>query len=198
MELRQVVGRLRTTASNGPLLVIIMLLSISMMGNFWDFAVYFAVTALVLLILNLKGYGGIRATGIVFFALQCVLILVPFLIMENPLIALIFYASRDGRQSLHDFDSRRCPDINRCPDELDIFLAHLLTLPFNISFDPISKRIAQTVAQTPFWQLLVLWGPHVLSAILLFALVLMVKKSANKRSLPPIGWLSPWVLPESL
>ncbi len=189
MELRQVVGRLRTTASNGPLLVIIMLLSISMMGNFWDFAVYFAVTALVLLILNLKGYGGIRATGIVFFALQCVLILVPFLTMENPLIALIFYAVAMAANHYMTLIAGDALTLTGAQMSWIFFLAHLLTLPFNISFDPISKRIAQTVAQTPFWQLLVLWGPHVLSAILLFALVLMVKK-ISKQKIPPADWLA--------
>jgi len=51
-------------------------------------------------------------------------------------------------------------------------IAHLITLPFNHAFEPISKSIALSVNHTPVWQLLVLWGPFLLAGLLLLLYLL--------------------------
>ncbi len=42
-------------------------------------------------------------------------------------------------------------------------LAFILTAPFQAHFDPMSSQVAFSSVRTPFWQLLVLWGPHILA-----------------------------------
>ncbi|NCA98361.1 MAG: hypothetical protein EOM70_03180 [Clostridia bacterium] len=44
-------------------------------------------------------------------------------------------------------------------------LAFILTAPFQAYFEPMSSQIAFSAARTPLWQVLVLWGPHLLAGL---------------------------------
>lgn len=67
-------------------------------------------------------------------------------------------------------------------------IAFLLTLPFRDHFEPMSSTIAWATARTPAWQLLVLWGPHLLAGML-GSLALLATKS-NRRHLEPADGLA--------
>ncbi len=171
----------RTVAADGYLWLAGLLLSIFMMGNYWDFVIYFAVISLVLFFVNIRGCGSrpIRAAGIPVFALQMVLILTPFLFAGNPVVALIAYL---GALIIS------CGLALAVGDALTItgmqmswlfFLAHFLALPFNLVFEPISKSIAPAVNHTPLWQWLILWGPHILAGFIL--LIYLLRRGPGQR-----------------
>lgn len=52
--------------------------------------------------------------------------------------------------------------------------AHVLALPFRLSFEPIAQRVALAQDHTPLWQLAVLWVPQLL--ILLGGLVALLRR----------------------
>jgi len=61
-------------------------------------------------------------------------------------------------------------------------LAFILTVPFQTHFDPMSSQIAISATRTPVWQVLVLWGPHLLAGFAgSMALVLSRKARAAFR-----------------
>ena len=184
-ELRQVVARFRTTAGNGPLLLVIMLLAIAMMGNFWDFAIYFAVTALVLILINSRGYGKIRLAGVLVFIVQCVLILLPFLLISQPWLAIVLFFLILVVNNYLTLIFGDALTLSGAQMSWIFFLSHLIALPFNSAFEPISKKIALAVDHTPLWQLMILWGPHVLAGLILVAaVIILTARSAGRRGNP--------------
>ncbi|MEA4888952.1 MAG: DUF2298 domain-containing protein [Clostridiaceae bacterium] len=177
-RLRQAADRLlqfcRPVFSDGCLWLAGLLLAIFMMGNFWDFAIYFAVISLVLFFIDIRGCGSqpIRAVGIPVFALQMAMILVPFLYAGNPAVALILYLAAliiSCGLTLTVADALTLTGVQMT---WLFFLAHALTLPFNLAFEPISKSIALAVNHTPLWQWLILWGPHILAGVILLVFLL--------------------------
>lgn len=64
--------------------------------------------------------------------------------------------------------------------------AFLLTVPFQIHFEPMSSQIALSTARTPLWQILILWGPHLLAG-LVGSLALVFSKKARKSFRPVDG-----------
>lgn len=179
-ETSQVLRRFKTTATDGYLYLAGGLLALFMMGNYWDFAIYFAVAAVVLLLLNTRGHGRLmRLAGLPVFGLQAVLLLVPFLTVGNPVAAVFIYGL--ALVVIHYLTLINGDALTLTGAQLSwlFFLAHVLALPFNLAFEPISKSIALAVNHTPLWQLLILWGPHVLAgAILLFYIL---SRAAGRR-----------------
>lgn len=171
-EMKQMFSRLLTTIRNGPLLLIVVLLGLFMMGNYWDFAIYFVVTTMVLLLVNVRGYGRIRLTGIPVFMLQCAMILIPFLTVNDPFWAVVVFGLVLAANHYMTLLLGDALTLTGAQMSWLFFAAHLVSLPFNASFEPISKKIALAVSHTPLWQLLILWGPH-LAAGLLFVIFLL-------------------------
>lgn len=64
--------------------------------------------------------------------------------------------------------------------------AFLLTVPFQIHFEPMSSQIALSTARTPLWQILVLWGPHLLAGFV-GCLALVATRKARQSFLPVDG-----------
>ena len=173
------------------------LLSLFMMGNYWDFAIYFAVITLILMVTNARGFGYlIRWRGLAVFSIQCILILLPFLRATSPWTALAFFAAAFLINSLLTLVVGDALTLTGVQISWLFFISHLLALPFNSSFEPISKTISLTVSHTPVWQLLILWGPHLLAGIIL--LVYLIKRgtgSMQNREIPidahrPTGGIS--------
>ncbi len=188
-ELKQVFRRLRVTTTNLPLLVIIVLLAIAMMGNFWDFAIYFAMTALVLFWINLRGYGRVRLPGVAVFVVQCVLILIPFLAVSLPWLAVVMFLVVLAVNHYLTLVFGDALTLTGAQMSWIFFLTHLLSLPFNSSFSPMSKSIALAETHTPLWQLLVLWGPHLMAGLLLVVFLLIFARQ-RRTALRP-GAFSP-------
>lgn len=184
-EMRQVISRLRTTAANLPLIIVIMLLAIAMMGNFWDFAIYFAVTAFVLFFVNRRGYGQIRPASILVFLIQCILILLPFLLISQPFLAVLLFLLVLVVNHYLTLIFGDALTLTGAQMSWIFFLSHLVALPFNSTFEPISKKIALAVDHTPLWQLLILWGPHILAGLILLAAVILPFSRKTRRQRNP-------------
>lgn len=161
---------LRDALRRPALWAISILLSIFMMCNFWDFVIYLVLTALVFLWVNRRQTGRlITLPGTLATLLQAGLVMLVFLRIPRPLPALAAYGSiallSHGLAAIsRDGASRTGAQIS-----LLFFISHLLAFPFNLHFEPIAKTLAQTVNQTPLWQLLGLWGAHLLAGLLIIA-----------------------------
>jgi YYY domain-containing protein len=185
-ELAAVISRWKTAAGDSLLWLVALLLAVFMMGNYWDFAIYFAVTAIVLLLLNFRGYGShLKPSSFITVVLQGGLLLIPWLWLSHPLAALFGFAVV---LVINHYLTLICGDaltLTGAQVSWLFFLSHALSLPFNLSFEPIAKSIARTQATTPFWQLLVLWGPHVAAGLVLLVTLLVLHKKPRIRSFPP-------------
>ncbi len=185
-ELRSAWQRLKDVAGDGLVGLIALLLSIFMMGNYWDFAIYLAVAALVLLLVNLNGYGArIRPSGVITLLMQFGLLLVPYLAISHPAVALLGFAAV---LAVNSYLTVICGDaltLTGAQVSWLFFLSHVLALPFNLSFEPIAKSIARTVQSTPLWQLLVLWGPHLAAGFLFLAVLVALHLRPPVRRFPP-------------
>jgi len=189
-EMHQLVQRFRVTAGNLPLLLIVMLLAIAMMGNFWDFAIYFAVTAVVLFLVNRQGYGKFRPAGILIFVVQSILILLPFLLVSQPWLAVLLFGLILLLNHYLTLIFGDALTLTGAQMSWIFFLAHLVTLPFSSSFEPISKKVALAVAHTPLWQLAILWGPHILAGLILITTVILISRRAAGKLWNPADQLA--------
>lgn len=179
-EMKQMFGRLLTTVRNGPLLLIVVLLGLFMMGNYWDFAIYFVVATMVLLLVNIRGYGRIRLIGIPVFLLQCAMILIPFLTINDPFLAVAVFGVVLAANHYLTLLLGDALTLTGAQMSWLFFAAHLVSLPFNATFEPISKKIALAVSHTPLWQLLILWGPHLLAGLLLIVFLLTAGRPGGR------------------
>ncbi len=164
------------------LLLLAVLLAVFMMGNYWDFVIYFAVSALVMILRPLKQSARITNGRAMLLAAAGVLLLaIPFMLVTDVFIAVLIYAVV---AFLARFAERHWPHTLTvaiaCLTEL-FFLAHLIALPFNYAFEPISKSIARTVNQTPLIQLWILYG-FFLMAEAAFAIDLVLEQRSKEIS----------------
>jgi YYY domain-containing protein len=185
-ELRAALRRLKQTAGDGVLGLCGLLLAIFMMGNYWDFAIYFVVAAITLFLVNLRGYGRLpQRSALAIFAVQAVLLLIPFLKVGHPVAALLVYAIVLLINHYLTVISGDPLTLTGAQISWLFLIAHTLTLPFGLAFEPIAKSVALAVNHTPLWQLLILWGPHVLAGLLLTAALLWLARRSRLRVFPP-------------
>lgn len=179
-------SRVLLTIRQPHLLLIGVLLALFMMCNYWDFAIYAAVTALVLLYLNSKKSGRICSkVGLLVLLVQAGLVFAIFLLVENPRLAVLSYFAAFILSSYLTITSSEGVTWAGAQVSWLFFFSHLLALPFNQSFEPIAKTIALTVNRTPLWQLAILWGAHVLSAlIILFTALIISRQRLSPKRLP--------------
>lgn len=186
VDFSPLLNRLKAMSRDGLFWLFAILLSLFMMGNYWDFAIYFAVITIILMVTNARGFGQLICwRGLAVFSIQCILILFPFLRATSPWSALALFAAAFLINSLLTLVVSDALTLTGVQISWLFFFSHLLALPFNSSFEPISKTIALTVSHTPVWQLLILWGPHLLAGIIL--LVYLVKRgtgSMRSREIP--------------
>lgn len=158
-----------------------LLLGVFMMCNFWDFAIYFVVILFVFFSRNLADEvdkGGIAGLG------QIVIILlgmfIPFIVIEHPLLALCCYLITVFVAYNMFIYKRNAYSRSGLQLSLVFFLAHLFSLPFNLNFEAISKTIKLTSNRSTPQQLAILWGAHILAAIL-FSVILILRAKRNKK-----------------
>jgi YYY domain-containing protein len=182
-ELRGNLSVMLNTLKSPIFLLCSVLLGIFMMCNFWDFAVYVVVLSMTLLILNLRGFGRLGGLETVpIFLLQVGIILASFLAFSNPVITVIAFAV----SAILCFGLlilvKDAFTITGALLSLFFFVSHLLVLPFNMNFDPMSKSIKMSVAQTPLYQLFILYGAHVIIGVLFLVFVIR-HRAVNKADL---------------
>lgn len=177
-----------------PLFILLSaLLAIFMMGNYWDFVIYFAVTCLVLLVReslddaasskkvnpdrsydsgslgNPKKSGNPDSRSFWIASLLTVVqagaLLLPFMLFQNVYAAILAYGFA-AILSWMIATRFRHPLTATGSKACSLFLlAHLIALPFNANFEPIAKTIKRTVSQTPLIQLWILYGFLILAGI---------------------------------
>lgn len=183
IEFKNILLSLKNMIINPIFLLISLLLGIFMMCNFWDFAIYIVVISMTLLIVNLNGCGKLASWETVpIFILQLILVMIPFLFISNPALAVLGYAVvafiAFGLLML----STDAFTITGAQISLLFLLSHFLILPFNWNFEPISKSIALVVDHTPIFQLTILWGTHILVCLLF--LIYVIRKRVSKKDAP--------------
>ncbi len=162
------------------------LLAAFMMGNYWDFVIYFAVACLVLLLSNDHPESRV-AVGIALplTAAQAILLMAPFLLLENAFAAVLAFgfaalfsqmAATRFPHPLTNTGAKAC---------LTFLLAHLVALPFNAGFEPIAKEIRRTVSQTPIIQLWILYGFLLIACFVFILDTLPIGKVHSTEPNPP-------------
>lgn len=160
--------------SSGLLPLATLLLGIFMMGNFWDFPIYWVFMALFLV------YACKRALGpqahwltLPLGFLQLAAVFLPFLFVADTisqsgyflaamLFAVFIFILRPSLWTSIGLSLN-----------LSFSLAHLLIIPFNLHFSPMAKEIAIVPYHSPIFQLFILYGPQAL-IFLLFATTLLL------------------------
>lgn len=179
-ETMTILKSLRVNITDPVFLIIAMLLGIFMMCNFWDFAIYLVVISMALLISNLKGYGKLGSwETLPIFLFQLAVVMVPFLFIPNPLLAVAGYAIAVMLSFGVMLLSSDSFTITGAQISLLFFISHLLILPFNWNFDPMAKSLALSLDRTPLFQLTMLWGTHILVGSL-FVMYLIIRRFREK------------------
>jgi len=175
---------LLTTTLKQPIFILCsMLLGIFMMCNFWDFAIYLVVMSMALLVINLRGYGKLGTwETIPVFLFQVILIFIPFLLISNPVLALLGFAVSVVLCFGLLLLVGDAFTITGAQISLLFFISHLITLPFNLNFEPISKSLALSINHTPLFQLLIMWGTHVFIGTL-FLIYIIRRRTVEKKDL---------------
>lgn len=166
-ELSVAFDLLKTTISQPVYLLCALLLGIFMMCNFWDFAIYLVVMSMALFIINVRGFGklGSWETGPVFL-IQIIIVMIPFMLISNPLLALLGFAASVFLCFSLLLLTGDAFTITGFQISILFFISHLLTLPFNLNFQPMSKSLSLTLNHTPVFQFLILWGTHIVIGLL--------------------------------
>ena len=161
--------------------IIGILLGVAQMTNYWDFLIYFIFSAMTFLVFNtVRSKLFIYPSTACAFCLDLLLILLTYMtfsekvylhiVLQAVLIAigLIFswlYPSALTRTSL---------SMN-----IVFVISHIIALPFNANFDMISNKIAPVKTRSSIYQLIILWGVHVLIC-LIFIVFTIVNKNYVK------------------
>lgn len=173
------------TFFKSPLPLFSLLLSIFMVGNYWDFAIYFVVLIAFLFYLQKRACGALSEHWL-FFPLaivQVLPLLIAFLKIQQSGLQLLGFALSLGLAASIFWLTPSFFTLYGLQANLVFTLTHLLALPFNLYFVPISKKIALVKQRTPFWQLFVLYGPQALIALSYVAICLILFASLRRRQL---------------
>lgn len=172
----------RGSLTNPTLYLCGLLLAVFMMCNFWDFAVYLVVALFIFVSRNLRIYGSASAgSGISALCLVIAALFLPFLFANQTFLALLLYGLAVLMAAL--LVAAKTTALSRAGLELAVifFLGHLFSLPFNLYFEAISKSIRLTTDQSTIQQLLILWGGHILIAVLALILLFTFPRTKGSR-----------------
>ncbi len=152
---------------SGVLPLATLLLGLFMMGNFWDFPIYWVVLAFFLLFTVKRAVGAqSHWLSLPLGLAQLAIVFAPFLLVSDTrdqawyfvaamLFAMLIYLLRPSVWTSVGLSMN-----------LSFGIAHLLIVPFNLAFSPMAKEIAIVPYHTPLFQLIVLYGPQALVFIL--------------------------------
>lgn len=157
----------RTRLGRPEVGLIAVFLAACAMGNYWDFAIYYVVMVLVVAVAEVRLGASRGSAGVAIFGLEVVGVLAAFVAVSQPavMVAALLAIAALATVSLgwRDTAWTRAGALQAW-----IFAgAHLIALPFNVGFDPISKDLRFVAIRTPAWQLFVMWGPVVIAVVLM-------------------------------
>ena len=155
-----------------------LLLGCAQMTNYWDFLIYFIFTSMTLLVvMTIRSHRFVTiAGGISFACVICGILGVYLAAGRSPALHLLMQAAV---LILAATTAVLFPcALSRTAFGMSIvFTAATLTaLPFNLHFDMISNSIARCVNHSSLFQLFILWGVHVLVAVV-FIVVTVIGKN---------------------
>lgn len=177
----------RAWFASGILPLCTLLLGIFMMGNFWDFPIYWVALALFLI------YPCKRALGpqthwltLPLGLLQLAAVFIPFLWVSDTVSQSWFYLAALLFAVLVFILRPSLWTSVGLSLNMSFSLAHVLILPFNLQFSPMAKELALVPYHSPLFQLFVLYGPQALifvgfgTTLLLLALLRSRKTETSK------------------
>ena len=184
-ESKASVAFLRDTFTNPLYLIPAFLLGIFMMTNFWDFAIYFVVASMALLFINIRGYGAtMTMESVPVFLLQGLLLIVPFIFVSNPILAILCFAVVLVINTALTVLVGDALTVTGAQMSGLFLIAHIVALPFNLSFEPISKSIQLALNHTPLFQLGMLWGAHFLLGLVFVLYCISSRKKSKSSEVP--------------
>ena len=156
-------------------------LGIFMMTNYWDFAIYVVVAAMLLFIAQKRALGSEASLRFLpVFLLQTAALFAAYLLIAEPVTKLWAFAAVLVLDALLFLLRPSIWSALGIESAFLFSLAHLAALPFNLSFVEMAKEIALVQTRTPIWQFLILYGPQ-LWISLIFALFFFARSLAGKR-----------------
>jgi YYY domain-containing protein len=157
-----------------------LLLGMATMCNYWDFLIYFIVGSMALLLYNtLTSAHFASLAGIPFFLLQIFMILIVYLQYSKSAYLLVgaqcivMLISLAGATLLPTALTRTGAGMSFL-----FSMSSLCALTFNSRFDMIANSLAKTENQSPVYQFLILWGVHLIFAVLLIIITVMSRKDS--------------------
>lgn len=135
------------------------ILAAFMITNYWDFVIYFALIAwLSWLVTRGSGLPFLSFRALPIFLLQIGLILLPYLLIQSPLLALALYVPVAAINHLLLIPAADRLSLAAAKASVLFALAHVIALPFNLNFSALSKTVLLTDRRTSLYQFLVVWG----------------------------------------
>jgi len=157
------------------------LLGIATMCNYWDFLIYFIVGCMTLLIYNIKTSRHFMSlSGVPFFLTEVAMILITYLKYSKMaaehvgIQMIVFLICMIGTSLIPCALTRTGLGMSFL-----FTVSSLCSLTFNSRFDMIANSLAKTVNQSPVYQFLILWGVHILFAILLIVVTLFSRRDSQ-------------------
>lgn len=169
----------RSVMTDPLLMVSSVFLSFFQISNYWDFIMYFALLACVLLFLpgnsNQAKFVTVKALPV--FFLQALPVLAVFLFVRSPLIAVSLYLVSAFASLAAAAVTRTRLTTAGAAASFVFALSHVWSLPFNLHFEPIGKTIRLTESRTSLYQFLIVWG-----LMLLLAAISLIACHVTSRS----------------
>ena len=163
-----------------------LLLGMATMCNYWDFLIYFIVGSMALLLYNALTSGHFASlSGIPLFLLQIFLILTVYLQYSKNAYLLVGAQCIVLAIILVGTTLLPCALTRTGTGMSFLFsMASLCALTFNSRFDMIANSLAKTENQSPVYQFLILWGVHLIFAVLLIIITVLSRKGAVSHGIP--------------
>ena len=162
------------------------LLGMALMCNYWDFVIYFIVTAMVILITSIRySKKTMSLSGLLVFGAALGGTLFCYLTLsDQPLLHLIVQVLLTAiAMALHTHIRDAFSRVGVLLTEI-FALALIAALPFNLNFQIISGAVLPTNRHTPIYQLFILWGPHIFFSLLLLVGVIFLRRYRQRTVTP--------------
>ena len=159
------------------LILCALLLGCAQMTNYWDFLIYFIYCAMGFLIFNtIRSAKFATPAGIFVFIANVGGILLIYLSQgSNPLILYILESVLMVASFLFCVVSPSALPRTSFQMSFLFSFATLTALPFNMNFDMISNSLGKVKDRSPFYQLFILYGTHVIITVTFVIIVFAMK-----------------------
>ncbi|MBR4403533.1 MAG: hypothetical protein IKT10_00305 [Clostridiales bacterium] len=159
------------------LILCAILLGCAQMTNYWDFLIYFIYCAMGYLIVNtIRSAKFATPAGIFVFIANVGGILLIYLSQgSNPLVLYILESILMVASFLFCIVSPSALPRTSFQMSFLFSFATLTALPFNLNFDMISNSLGKVHNRSPFYQLFILYGTHVIITVTFVVIVFALK-----------------------